>query len=477
MSADLRAPEVKGLSSIAKAYEELLAKRPGMLASESGGELSWLKTARDRDALRWTTEGLPSRKSERWHYTSLAQVDNAQIVLADSQSLKTKEHFHILNIKPYAEIVFLNGHFSRELSRLPSVSDGEAAHCSISVLSELFEECVNNGWSAERKHQLAAFQSHLEASDADRETIFAAMNTSFMQDAVLIHVHAGARIEPPVVVQFLSSAAQTALTLPMTSPRVFAHLDAQTEASIVELFEGDLNSAPYLTNSVSDLRLEEGARLTHCRVQLESAKALHFGTTRIHQKRASFAETFQFSFGAKLARQDLHVSLEGEGAEAVLDGLYQVSGSQHTDHYTLVDHVVPNTTSDQIYKGILDQESRAVFNGHVRIKRDAQKSNAGQKNHNLILSKKAEVDTKPELEIEADDVKASHGATIGQLDPEQIFYFQARGIAEAEAANLLARGFAMDIVFRIRNESVRKCLASLVEERFDLLSKGGSDGL
>jgi len=456
--------------------QELLAKRPGMLASESGGELSWLKAARERDALRWTTEGLPSRKSERWHYTSLAQVENAQIVLADDQSLKAKEQFQVLNIQPYAEIVFLNGRFSRELSHLPSGGEEQTARCSISVLSELFEECVSNGWSAERKHRLAAFQRHLETSDADRETVFAAMNTSFMQDAVLIHVHAGARIKQPVVVKFLSDALPSVMTLPMTSPRVFAHLDAQTEASIVELFEGSSSSASYLTNAVSDLRLEEGARLTHCKVQLESAGSLHFGTTRIHQKRASFAETFQFSFGAKLARQDLHVSLEGQGAEAFLDGLYQVSGSQHTDHYTLVDHVVPNTTSDQIYKGILDQESRAVFNGHVRIKRDAQKSNAGQKNHNLILSKKAEMDTKPELEIEADDVKASHGATIGQLDPEQIFYFQARGIAKEDAANLLARGFAMEIVFRIRNESVRKCLAGLVEQRFDLLNRGDSHG-
>ena len=458
------------VTSFENAYSRLQQERPGILASEQGGELAWLRKARERDVLRWRSEGLPTRRNEAWKYTSVVGLGEAEIVLAESlkpEELPARSEFPSFEGPRAAEIVFFNGHFVPQWSDL-----GSARGLSVLVLSELLEECVNDGWTPERKERLTAFREHVETSDADRENVFAAMNTSFMQDAVLISVDPSAAVKEPVVVTYISDAKTEAL--PMSNPRIFAHLGKHASAGVVELYAGR-EGGRYFTNAVSDVRLEEGARLSHCKLQSESARAVHIGTTRIHQKRSSFAETFQFSFGGELSRQDLHIGLDGEGAETVLDGLYMMKDKQHVDHHTSVDHMVPSTTSAQIYKGILDGEARAVFNGRVHIHRDAQKSNAAQLNKNLLLSSRAEVDTKPELEIDADDVKAAHGATIGQIDPEHVFYLQARSIPKEQAVQMLARGFAKDVVFRINDPAMRSSLDAWVDRRFDLL-RGGPRG-
>ena len=436
-----------GLASLVEAYQNLSSDRPGIVASESGGELEWLHTARSRDAVRWQKEGLPTRRLERWKYTSLAHLNDSKISLATSETDLSQARV-LLNLRPEiglteAEIVFFNGNLLLELSKIP------AGSC-ISVLSEILDDCVENGWANERLAKFADFRTHVETSDADRETVFAAMNTSFMQDAVLIHVPAGKVLAQPIVVTYLSSGAKTDLDLPMSCPRVFAHLERGAEASLMEFYVGAAGTT-YFANAVSDLRLEENARLSYCKLQLEGDQATHIGTTRIRQKRDSFSESYQFTLGGRLSREDLHISLLGENASAVLDGLYLGRNNQHCDHYTAVEHVVPHTQSDQLYKGVLDGSARAVFNGFVRIHPKAQKSAAGQSNKNLLLSSKAEVDTRPELEIDADDVKAAHGATIGRLDPEHEFYLEARGISKAEAQRMLALGFAQDVALRIQN--------------------------
>jgi Fe-S cluster assembly protein SufD len=457
------------LTSFENAYARLQKERPGVLASELGGELAWLRKARERDVLRWRSEGLPTRRNEAWKYTSIAPITDSDVVLADALDTSKpppRADFAKFNVPHAAEIAFYNGHFVPQWSDLGAVKG-----LSVLVLSELLEECINDGWTPERKERLAAFREHVETSDADRENVFAAMNTSFMQDAVLIWVDDNVSIKEPVVVSFYSEEKKNPAELSMSAPRVFAHLGKNARAGLVEFYSGR-EGARYFVNAVSDVRLEEGAKLSHCKLQSESAKAIHVGTTRIHQKRSSFAETFQFSFGAELSRQELHIGLDGEGAETVLDGLYMVKDKQHVDHHTCVDHMVPHTSSQQVYKGILDGDARAVFNGRVHIHRDAQKSNAAQLNKNLLLSAKAEVDTKPELEIDADDVKAAHGATIGQIDPEHVFYLQARSIPKDQAVQMLARGFAKDVVFKIGDEHIRAALDGWVDKRFDLLGGG-----
>lgn len=459
---------LKGLASIEAAYRTLLSERPGVLASESGGELAWLKKARTRDAERWQEEGIPTRRDEKWRYTSLSSIVDSELVLARPLTKEiSRDQFPRLvrsgsQVQIAAEIVFYNGVFVESLSTFPKEKG-----VSVIVLSELFNESVNNGWTAERKKKFKAFQEHVEASDSDRENVFAAMNTSFMQDGVVIHLDKGVVLDHPIIITHLfdSGVDPDQAFLPLATTRVFASLDSTAQASLIEFYAGR-NDQRYFTNSVSDVRLEEGARLTHCQVQLEGSEAIHIGTTRVHQKRDSFCESFQFSFGSKLSRHDLHVTLEGAGADAVVDGLYLVRGRQHVDNHTSIEHVVGHTTSEQIYKGILDDESRAVFNGRVVIHPDAQKSNSSQLNNNLVLSQKAEVDTKPELDIYADDVKAAHGATVGQLDPEHIFYLQARAIPKEQAISMLSRGFAQDIVYRIRNSEVRSILHAVVDEQF-----------
>lgn len=461
---------IRGLVAFEIAYQKLLHERPGILASETGGELAWMMRARQRDAARWKASGLPGRRDENWKFTNLKEIEEAEVDLATVPlEPPDRRFFPRLQGPVAAELVFCNGIFTRQISTLPRIKG-----VSVLVLSELFEECVNDGWTPERKARLAKFRAHLEESDADLANVFAAMNTSFMQDGVVVHVDQGIAVDLPIVITHLaeSDAAAGTRRLPVMFPRVFTSLDPLAELSLIEMYAGR-NGQRYLASAVSDVRLERGARLTHCVLQMEGSEGLHVGTTRVHQKRDSFSESFQFSLGGKLARHDFHVSLEGEGAEAVVGGLCLLQGNLHgnqiVDSHTTIEHVAPDTVSQQLYKGILDGESRSVFKGRIRIHRGAQRSSAAQMNNNILLNQKAEAITRPELEIHADDVKASHGATVGQLDPEHVFYLRARAIPASQAVKILARGFAQDVVFQIRNGPTRALLGELVDEHFQSL--------
>lgn len=460
-----------GIAGFDAAYTQLLKVRPGVLASEGGGELAWLRQARDRDAKIWRSSGLPTRRDENWKYVSLASMQDATILFSKEFSLAQlppREQFASLPVENAVEIVFMNGHFLRSWSKMPAQSG-----LQIEALSEILEECVEKGWSAERLQKFAAFQHQVENADGDRETVFSAMNTSFMPDALLISVAPHIAVTDPIVIyHFTSSDGATAndkpldKSLEMAAPRIFVEVKEKAELALMEFFSGDA-AHPYLNTSVSDIRVAHGARLSYCNVQLEGSEAYHIATTRIHQAKDSWVETQQLSFGGKLSRHDLHLSLEGEGAEARVDGLYLTDGQQVVDNHTSIDHLVPNTMSRQLYKGILAGQSRAVFNGRVKIAKDAQKSNSSQLNNNLMLSSKAEVDTKPELAIFADDVKAAHGATIGQMDPEHLFYLQSRAIGKDQAMLILARGFALEVVYRIQNNEMREQLLKLVTREMD----------
>lgn len=447
--------EKKGLASMIAAYEALSSSKIGGL--ETGSELAWLSEVKAKAAQRWSTEGLPTRKSERWKYTSLSMLNEAHVTLPErSESGISVSRLEAGSFS--AEIVFVNGFFSPEASRIPGWA-------GVKFMS--LAESLSGGLTDERREILAKFRSWLERSDAGGESVFAAMNTSFMQDAMLIHVESGKSINEPILIRHVTKGSlKDEGSLPITCPRVFVSLGRGAELALVEVFSSE-SDAKWFVNSVTDVSLDEAARVSYCRLQIENESSLHIGTTRIHHKRNSFSESGQFTFGARLSREDLLIRLDAEGAEAKLGGLYIAKGQQHMDNYTLVDHAVPYTTSEQVYKGILDGESRAVFNGHVRIHRDAQKSNAAQVNKNLVLSRKAEIDTRPELEIDADDVKASHGATVGQIDPEHIYYLQSRGISKTEAIKMLSGGFAQEVVFDIKNEAIRSFMRGIVGERLN----------
>lgn len=459
----LRSPvenmDKKGLASIIAAYEALSS-------SKSGRDFSWLDEVKEKAARRWSSEGLPTRQSERWKYTSLAMLNEAQVTLPElSDSGTTLSHFDSVAVS--AEIVLVNGVFSPTASRISGLEG-----VKVTLLSELIAKSQNGGLSAEQSEVVAKFRSFIEANDEKVESVFALMNSSFMRDAVLIQVESGKVIKEPVLIRHLTNgSAKDDPVLPLSCSRVLVSLGRGAELALIEVYSSE-TSAKWFVNAVTDIKLEEAARLSYCRLQTENENSLHIGSTRIHLKRNSFSESAQFTFGGRLSREDLLVRLDAEGAEASLNGLYFAKGQQHVDNYTLVDHAVPNTTSQQVYKGILDGESRAVFNGHVRIHRDAQKSNASQINKNLMLSRKAEVDTRPELEIDADDVKASHGATIGQIDPEHIYYLQSRGISKAESIKMLSRGFAQEVAFEIKNEAIRTFMRRIVSDRLNQMEVG-----
>lgn len=469
MTANLNLPNQRPVAANAKnfaeAFQVLLSSRSGFLAAESGGELSWLRHARESEARRWLESGLPDRREERWRYTNLSTVGEARILAqAEISSRPERRSFPALNVGKAWELCFLNGRFVPEWSKLPEKGSG----LTVLMLSEIFNECVAKGWTADHMAQLAKIRSKVESAwgESSKASAFAAMNTSFLQEFVYLGVEPGCRLDRPVLVTHFQtpSAAPDSGSVSLVTPRLFVEMSAGSDAQLIQFFSGakddhsdskDGATGRCFTNSLSDFQLAEGARLLHCKVQVESATASHMATTRVQQGRTSRVETYNFAMGAMTSRDDLHIRLEGEGAEVVLDGLSLANGKRHIDHYTHVEHVVPHTSSEQLYKSILADDSRAVFNGHIHIHQNAQKSQAAQLNKNLLLSSRAEIDAKPELEIEADDVKASHGATIGQLDPEQVFYFQTRAVSKSEATAILAKGFAHDIAYRMREGAVR----------------------
>jgi Fe-S cluster assembly protein SufD len=460
MAFEMRAMD---LAPLRQAYEKLLAGEHCLVVNEKGSELSWLRRAREQAAEKWQTDGLPRKTDERWKYLNLAAFEHAQFSVSEPA-----EHSAIEDIDFPAlveggagsiKLVFINGYFSRTLSQVRP-----QAGVSVTVLSELVENCVANGWNKEGLRKLENFKIHVQNSDANRENTFVAMNMSFFHDAVLIQLEPGAQAAEPIIVYHFSdfTSNSSADLVPMTSPRIFVDLGVNSQAAVLECFAASrataASGARYFNNAVSDIFLEQGARISHACLQCESDTGMQIATTRVRQMKNSFCETYHFALGGDLARHDLHIELEGEGAEAILDGLYLSDGRRQVDNYTFVEHVVPHTTSAQLYKGVLDGESRSAFLGRVRIHPDAQKSSAFQLNKNLLLSAKAEIDTRPELEIDADDVKAVHGATVGRIDSEQIFYFQTRAIARAEAEKILVFAFTAEIAMRIRNKSLREML-------------------
>ena len=288
---------------------------------------------------------------------------------------------------------------------------------------------------------------------------FVALNTANFEDGLFIHIAKGAVIEQPIelVIQSSANGHPTA-----SHPRILIVAEPDSHATIVETYTG--SGGAYLTNSVTEIVAADHAVIDHYKLQTESAHAFHVSTLQIQLGRDSNFRSHSLSFGGALVRNDINAVLS-EGCECTLNGLYLVGGGQHIDNHTSIDHAKPHAASHELYKGILEGHSTAVFNGKILVRKDAQKTDAKQTNKNLVLSEDAVINTKPELQILADDVRCTHGATIGQLDPEGIFYLQSRGIGLADARNLLIFAFARDIVDRIKVAPLRDQLETLLLEK------------
>jgi Fe-S cluster assembly protein SufD len=298
-------------------------------------------------------------------------------------------------------------------------------------------------------------QAHL-ARYAAVDHPFVALNTAFLHDVKVIEVPRGKVIEAPIEITYEGTDGAA------THPRTLILVGANAQCSIVETYKG---TGTYFTNAVTEIVAADSAVVDHYKVQQESTSAFHVATMQASVARSAVFSSHSISLGGALTRNDANAVLS-EGCEATLNGLYICNGTQHVDNHTTIDHAKPHATSHELYKGILDGRAYAVFNGKIIVRPDAQKTDSKQTNKNLVLSDDATINTKPELQIWADDVRCTHGATIGQLDSEMLFYLQSRGIGREDARNLLIYAFAQDIVDRIKVQSLRDSLERILFEKF-----------
>jgi len=410
----------------------------------SGAYLPWLDQAREEALTAFLDIGFPSLRDEDWKYTSVAQIENGRFVLAPTAANQAAAADVAALALPGARLlVFVDGRFARELSHIGALPTGVA----ITSLARVLER------EPER------LQARLGYPAVDYPSGFAALNAAFMNDGAYVHIEAGVALDEPIHLLFLATTANAA-----THARNLVVAEAGSRVRIVE-HHAAIDGAVYFSNVVTDIVIGRGAAVEHHKLQEESLRAFHVAAVNADLGEDGRFVSSSFALGGALARTDIDVGLNAAGAQCVLDGLYMTDGRQHIDHHTRIDHAQPRGTSREFYKGVLAGASRAVFNGKVIVRPDAQQCDAFQTNRNLLLSEQAEVDTKPQLEIWADDVKCGHGATVGQLDPDQLFYLRARGVDAAAAHALLVFAFADEVIARIDLVPLRERLQRLLRTR------------
>ncbi len=406
-----------------------------------GQDIDWLKSMRLKALTQFNHQGLPAKKQEDWKYTSLWGFSQQAFThQAEQNSITAEQCNQLALLKDAYRLVIVDGEFSAELSQLEHLPAGLIVR-PLSAALELAQPHIGR-------------QIDLEQAG------FNALNTLLMQEGVVITVDSGIKIEKSIELLVINSGTTEALASHLRNVIV---LGDSSHATVIENYVG-LNDAVSLTNVVSEVVLAHDAILNHYKLQQESKNAFHIARLAAQQGADSQWNTNSISLGAKLARNDVHSQLLGEQSHVTMDGLYLVTGEQHVDNHTRIDHAVPNTTSDELYKGVLDGNSHAVFNGKVIVHKDAQKTDSNQSNRNMLLSRGCEIDTKPEMEIYADDVKCGHGSTVGQLNDEHLFFLRARGLDEVSARSLLTYAFAVDVLERIPAEEIRQALSELVEQ-------------
>jgi len=403
-------------------------------------EDSWLREIR-RDAIgRFAALGFPTTRLEDWKYTSVAPIARIPFQAAEFRwDGLTEERLAELPLAHSAfsecccRIVFLNGHYSPQLSS----SDLPRGLRVGSIASAI-------------KQDPSRVKEHLARHAEYQQQAFVALNTAFLEDGAFIEIPSGVTLDAAIYVLFVSTSDE-----PIAShPRSLIIAGNNSHAAVVEEHIG-LAEGIYLTNAVTEIVAGENSVIEHYKLQAENEDAFHISTVMASQSRGSVFTSHSVSFGGALVRNDVNVALNGEGAETTLNGLYVSDNHQHVDNHTVIDHRMPHCNSRELYKGILDDQSSAVFNGSIIVRKDAQKTDARQSNKNLLLSEGATINSKPQLEINADDVKCAHGTTIGHLDEDSIYYLRSRGIGLTEARTVLTYGFANDVLNRMKVDAVR----------------------
>ena len=419
-------------------------------AANGGSEgPAWAPAVRRSAIDRFAALGFPTPKNEDWHFTSVAAIAEREFRAGPAESALVQAADlapFLFNRPEWPMLVFVNGRFARELSTLGTLPRG----VTVRSLAE--------SWDDEEP----LLEQHLTKLATYEEQAFTALNTAFMKDGALVHIPADRVVDLPIHLLFVADANAAKNVM---HPRSLIVAGRHSKATVIESYVS-LGSAGYFTNTVTEAVVEEGATLTHYKIQRESPRAYHVGTVDVRQGRDSHFISFSFATGAALSRTNIFTVLEGPGCGATLNGLYMADGDQHVDHQTRIEHAQPNCFSREVYKGILDGASHGVFNGKVYVHPIAQQTDGKQSNNNLLLSDKARVDTKPQLEIFADDVKCTHGATVGRIDEQALFYMKSRGVNRELATQLLTYAFAADVLEELEVEEVKEELERITLSRF-----------
>lgn len=438
MSAVKEAPAIY-LSNFARLEERL---------GQNGD--AWLHGMRKDAIERFAELGFPTTRLEEWKFTNVAPLAKIPFQAAESGSNElTADRLAHLPLADTAfceqcsRLVFVNGHYSRELSS-PDLRKG--------VIAGSLAEAI--------KSENPSVKAHLGRYASYDSQAFVALNSAFLEDGAFVEIPRGVRRERPIYLLFVSKSDE-----PIAShPRTLVIAGDDSQATIIEDYIG-LGDGVYFTNAVTEVVAGENTAIEHYKLQDENKQAFHISTVQAYQGRASSFTHHSISLGGALVRNDVNVVLDGEGAKCTLNGLYVTGDKQHVDNHTVIDHSKPHGTSRELYKGILMDKSSAVFNGSVIVRKDAQKTDARQSNKNLVLSEDATINSKPQLEINADDVKCTHGTSIGHPDENSIYYLRSRGIGADEAQAVLTYGFADDVLNKMKLAAIRVRLECAVLSR------------
>ena len=381
---------------------------------------------------------LPSSRTEDWRFTNIAPILQTPFELPPSEHTIAQKTLAALPSPGTVSLVFVNGRFQ-----------------PLPLASAAIPQGLRIGSLHANSNAVPASLAHLARDD---ESVFTALNTSFLSDGAFVVVPDGTVVEQPIEIIYLTHTTGKPFA---TYPRTLIVVGKNAQATVVERYLSP-NEGVYLTNAVIEIALADHAVLDHVKLQQESLQAYHVANTQIVQGEGSNFTTHYLSLGGALVRNEVRLRFDAEHSEATVNGLYLASGKQHIDNFTVIDHAKPNCASHELYKGILGDQSHGVFNGKIFVRKDAQKTDAKQTNKVLLLTDGATINTKPQLEIFADDVKCTHGATIGQLDANQLFYLQSRGIDHESARRLLTFAFANDIVSRIKIDAIRDQMEEII---------------
>jgi len=409
-----------------------------------------LQNLRQRGRESFAALGLPGRRQEEWRFTRLKGIEDE--IFAPPDVVAASIDISPWRVSDAHLLVFVDGIFSPDVSDVSDLPDG------VVVSNLVLATASESGAVSKHLGSLAGLEQHP----------FAALNNALVADGAFIHLPAGVELERPIQLVFVSGSEGRPT---LSAPRILIIAEAASRATVVEQHLGDGGAS--LSCPVSEILLAKDAALDHVVVQEEDPTARHFAARQIHLAAASRYSAQTVSLGGALARTDIGVVLDGEGAMASLDGLYLVEGAQQADTHLTVRHARPNCESHQLYKGILAGSSRAVFNGRIIVDQDAQKTDANQANRNLLLSDGATVHSNPQLEIFADDVRCTHGSTVGRLDEEAIFYLRSRGIARDEAIRLLTLAFAGEVLKRVPVDELRERLEVVIALRLAAMADNG----